>query len=41
MLEQYPSGIITHKICDSSTPQKKEKNGLDFELESLGTKKYD
>lgn len=38
MLEQYPSGIITHKNLRFIHSTKEGKNGLDFELESLGTK---
>lgn len=38
MMEQYPSGIITHKNLRFIHSTKEGKNGLDFELESLGTK---
>ena len=38
MLEQYPFGIITHKNLRFIHSTKEGKNGLDFELESLGTK---
>lgn len=38
MMEQYPSGIITHKNLRFIHSTKEGKSGLDFELESLGTK---
>lgn len=38
MMEQYPSGIITHKNLRFIHSTKDGENGLDFELESLGTK---
>ena len=38
MMEQYPSGIITHKNLRFIHSTKEGKRGLDFELESLGTK---
>lgn len=38
MMEQYPSGIITHKNLRFIHSTIDGENGLDFELESLGTK---
>ena len=38
MMEQYPSGIITHKNLRFIHSTKEGRSGLDFELESLGTK---
>ena len=38
MMEQYPSGIITHKNLRFIHSTIDGANGLDFELESLGTK---
>lgn len=38
MMEQYPSGIITHKNLRFIHSTINGENGLDFELESLGTK---
>lgn len=38
MMEQYPSGIITHKNLRFIHSTKEGKSELDFELESLGTK---
>ena len=38
MMEQYPSGIITHKNLRFIHSTKDGESGLDFELESLGTK---
>ena len=37
MMEQYPSGIITHKNLRFIHSTIDGENGLDFELESLGT----
>ena len=37
MMEQYPSGIITHKNLRFIHATKHGKNELDFKLESLGT----
>ena len=38
MMEQYPSGVITHKNLRFIHSTKDGKSGLDFDLESLGTK---
>ena len=38
MMEQYPSGVITHKNLRFIHSTKDGESGLDFDLESLGTK---